>query len=81
MVSRIDIPKEQPSRGAPRGLPWFSELSVVSLRRPVGVDGRTLPAGTKGTVVAAYGDGVGYEVEVFKPFHAVVTVEAADLMA
>jgi len=45
------------------------------------VDDRTLPAGTKGTVVAAYSDGVGYEVEVFEPFHAVVTLEAGDLTA
>ena len=59
----------------------FSELAVVSLRHAVGVDGRTLPAGTKGTIVAAYRDGMGYEVEVFEPFHAVVTLGAADLAA
>ena len=59
--------------------PSFAELSVVSLRREVDVEGRSLPAGTKGTVVAAYGDGVGYEVEFSAPFHAVVTLEADDL--
>jgi hypothetical protein len=31
--------------------------------------------------VAAYDDGVGYEVEFETPFHAVVTLEARDLMA
>ena len=59
----------------------FEELSVVSLRHPVDVEGRLLPAGARGTVVAAYGDGVGYELEVFEPFHAVVTVSAGDLAA
>jgi len=32
-----------------------------------------------GTVVAAYSDGMGYEVEFENPFHAVVTLEACDL--
>jgi hypothetical protein len=57
----------------------FAELSVVVMRHPVDVGGRSLPSGTKGTIVAAYADGSGYEVEVFEPFHAVVTVEASDL--
>lgn len=65
--------------GAAGAPPRFAELSVVSLRREVEAEGRSLPAGTKGTVVAAYGDGVGYEVEFFAPFHAVVTLEADDL--
>ena len=59
----------------------FAELSVVTLKNPVEVKGRSLPAGTPGTVVAAYADGVGYEVEFFAPFHAVVTLEADDLSA
>jgi hypothetical protein len=59
----------------------FAELSVVSLRRPVEHDNRSIPAGTKATIVAAYRDGTGYEVEIFTPFHAVVTVEADDLTA
>jgi hypothetical protein len=59
----------------------FAELSVVFMRHPVDVGGRSLPSGTKGTVVAAYADGIGYEVEVFEPFHAVVTLEASDLAA
>ena len=59
----------------------FAELSVVSLRREVDVEGRLLPAGSRGTVVATYSDGAGYEVEFFAPFHAVVTLEADDLTA
>ena len=31
----------------------FEELSVVSLRRPLDIEGRSLPAGARGTVVAA----------------------------
>ena len=57
----------------------FAELSVVSLRHPVNIDGRILPTGTKGTVVAAYADGVGYEIEFFRPFQAMVTLKAGDL--
>jgi hypothetical protein len=66
-------------RPAPR--PRFAELSVVSLRRPVKYGETSVPAGTTGTVVAAYRDGAAYEVEIFAPFHAVVTVERDDLTA
>jgi hypothetical protein len=59
----------------------FAELSMVSTRHPIDVDGKTLPAGTRGTVVAAYSDGIGYEIEVFSRFHAVVTLEVGDLTA
>ena len=52
---------------------------MVAIRHPVAVGERTLPTGTKGTVVAAYADGAGYEIEVFEPFHAIVTLEASDL--
>jgi len=45
----------------------------------VNIDGRILPTGTKGTVVAAYADGVGYEIEFFRPFQAMVTLKAGDL--
>jgi hypothetical protein len=81
MVRRNEIAREAPVREHTDEPPRFAELSVVSTRHPVHVDGRTLPTGTKGTVVAAYADGVGYEVEVFEPFHAVVTLEAGDLAA
>ncbi len=61
--------------------PSFAELSVVALTRAVKIEGQSLPEGTLGTVVAAYGDGVGYEVEFERPFHAVVTLQAGDLTA
>jgi len=57
----------------------FAELAPVTLKRPVEVGEQRLPAGSRGTVVAAYRDGNGFEVEFFEPFHAVVTVEADDL--
>ena len=59
----------------------FAELSPVTLKRPVDVQGRRLPVGARGTVVAAYRDGIGFEVEFLDPFHAVVTLEADDLAA
>jgi hypothetical protein len=59
----------------------ISELAVVALTRTIHIDNKPLPAGSKGTVVAAYDDGLGYEVEFEAPFHAVVTLEASDLMA
>ena len=59
--------------------PHFAELSVAALKNPVDVKGRSLPAGTPGTAVAAYRDRIGYEVEFFEPFHAVVALEANDL--
>ncbi len=61
--------------------PSFAELSVVALTRAVEIEGQSLPEGTSGTVVAASGDGVGYEVEFEHPFHAVVTLQAGDLTA
>jgi len=58
-----------------------SELSVVALTHPIEIDDKSLPAGSLGTVVAAYDDGLGYEVEFENPFHAVITLEARDLIA
>ncbi len=59
----------------------FAELSTVALTRPIDIGGRRLPLGARGTVVAAYADTLGYEVEFDHPFHAVVTLEAGDLTA
>jgi len=70
-----------PSREEEATEPSFAELSVVALTRAVEVEGQSLPEGTLGTVVAAYGDGVGYEIEFERPFHAVVTLQACDLTA
>ena len=66
--------KEAPGRARPH-----PELSVVSLVRDVEVDGRTFPAGARGTVAAAYAGGKGYEVELFDPVHGVITVETENI--
>ena len=47
----------------------------------VEVEGQSLPEGALGTVVAAHGDGVGYEVKFERPFHAMVMLQARDLTA
>ena len=70
-----------PSRKEEAAEPSFAELSVVALTRAVEVEGQSLPEGALGTVVAAHGDGVGYEVEFERPFHAVVMLQARDLTA
>lgn len=57
----------------------FAELSVVALTHSVETGGQWMPSGAKGTIVAAYADGVGYEVEFEEPFHAVLTLAAGDL--
>jgi len=62
-------------------LSGFAELSTVALTHAIEVDGRVLHKGTLGTVVGAYSDGIGYEVEFAEPFHAVVTLEVSDLTA
>ena len=59
----------------------FAELSVVRLVRAVPVEDGKMPAGSAGTIIYAYNDGVGYEVEFERPFHAVVTLEGSDLAA
>jgi hypothetical protein len=75
MANALEFRKRPPAR------PSFPELSVVSLRHPVKHGDTSIPAGTTGTVVAAYRDGAAYEVKVFAPFHAVVTVGRDDLTA
>jgi hypothetical protein len=59
----------------------FPELSIVALTRPLHVEGGEMPVGARGTVVAAYRDGLAYEVEFFEPFHCVATVEGSFLTA
>jgi hypothetical protein len=77
-----NAPLHQDADGRPaRNGPAFPELSTVRLTRDVAVKGRILPNGARGTVVAAYSDGIGYEVEFETPFHAVVTLEAGTLSA
>lgn len=57
----------------------FAELSVVALTHSIEIGGQRLPTGAKGTVVAAYAEGAGYEVEFEQPFPAVLTLAAGDL--
>jgi len=59
-------------------IPDFTE---VTLKRAVDVQGVHLPAGTHGVVMAAYADGLAYEVEFEAPKHAVLTVEGRDIEA
>jgi hypothetical protein len=59
--------------------PAIAEYTDVALARPVQEDGQLIPEGARGVVVAAYADGLAYEVEFERPFHAVVTLEQADI--
>lgn len=43
-------------------------------------DGDSIPAGTEGTVVAVWRDGLAYEVEFPEPMSALATVRAEDLV-
>lgn len=78
-VDKIGGGRASPARHPSTTARAFPELSVVSLVRDIKADGRTFPAGSRGTVVAAYADGKGYEVELFDPVHGVITVETEDL--
>jgi hypothetical protein len=59
----------------------FEELSEVTLARPIKVQGVSMPAGARGVVMAAWADGLAYEVEFESPQHAVLTIEGEDLKA
>lgn len=59
----------------------FDELATVGLVHAVAVDDRSLPAGTRGTVVGVYRGSAAYEVEFDQPFHAIVTLTRVDLAA
>jgi hypothetical protein len=76
MSLKISSPPQEGHAAAP-----LAVLSTVTLTRIVHAGGRPLPQGTAGTVVAAYKDGLAYEVEFEQPFHAVVTLRADDLSA
>ena len=55
----------------------YPELSLVRLTREV----EGFPAGTVGTVMHAYADGLAYEVEFPLAYSLPVTVRAEDLCA
>jgi hypothetical protein len=57
----------------------FEELSEVSLTHAVEAEGFVMPSGATGVVMAAYADGLAYEVEFESPRHVVLTLEAADI--
>lgn len=60
----------------------LAALSRVTLRATQQTrDGRQVPQGSSGTVVEVLGQGRAYMVEFGRPFHALVTVEARDVMA
>lgn len=71
----VAIVSRAPAR--PETMPQpLEELSLATLARDVEADGRRVPAGSTGTIVYVYRDGVAYEVEFFEPFHCVTMVES-----
>jgi hypothetical protein len=59
--------------------PALSDFTEVSLVRQIEMDGVIMPRGAHGVVMAAYADGLAYEVEFETPHHAVLTLEEEDL--
>jgi Domain of unknown function (DUF4926) len=55
----------------------IGELDRVVLQSDLTVDGRRLPRGSSGTVVAIWGGGEAFEVEFTKPFACLATIERA----
>lgn len=59
----------------------LNELDRVELRVPRDErGGRSVPAGSDGTIVAVLKGGAAYIVEFERPFQALVTVEPADIV-
>jgi hypothetical protein len=59
----------------------FEEFTRVILTHPVEVQGVSMPAGASGVIMAAWADGMAYEVEFESPHHVVLTIEGADLVS
>jgi hypothetical protein len=57
----------------------FQDFTQVALLRSVDVQGVHMPKGAHGVVMAAYADGLAYEVEFDEPRHVVLTIESRDL--
>lgn len=57
----------------------FQDFTQVALTRPVDAHGVHMPEGARGVVMAAYADGLAYEVEFDEPKHVVLTIEGRDL--
>ena len=56
----------------------YDDFTPVSLVRPIDVDGVHMPAGARGVIMAAWADGLAYEVE-FDGIHDFFEVRADDL--
>lgn len=57
----------------------ISDLMCVRLTRTIYNDVFSYPAGTTGTVVYCYSDGAGFEIEVSKGHHSVLTLLRSDI--
>lgn len=69
-------------RKAPEISPLFPELSVVEVLAAIKTDdGTEVPVGSRGTIVAEWGDGAAYEVEFARPVIGNATIRAALLRA
>jgi len=73
----MTAPLAKPRPDAPPAIP---ELARAQLVRRISLPEGELPAGTRGTIVHVYRDGLAYEIEIQRPFHVVTTVEAADVV-
>ncbi len=60
--------------------PVFDVFSVVSLARSMDQHRVLMPKGARGVIMAAYADGLAYEVEFDEPHHVVLTLEEKDLL-
>ena len=56
-------------------------LERITLKAPVNSEEGLVPAGATGTVVHVWASGASCEVEFTKPFHAIATVTANDIVA
>lgn len=60
--------------------PLLKELDRVALLVDASTDeGKVIPAGSEGTIVGIWQDGLAYEVEFARPFHALATVRIEHL--
>jgi hypothetical protein len=57
----------------------FQDFTHVALTRSVDTEGVHMPEGARGVVMAAYADGLAYEVEFDEPRQVVLTIEGKDL--
>ena len=68
----------QTSSGSMKPAPaLIAELDRVVLKSDVTVDGKSLPSGSIGTVVAIWGGGEAFEVEFSEPIACLATIERA----